>query len=86
MDISVQCRADSVDEEIPSRLIMDGRELDVVEVIDRWLATDHRYFKVRTLDGQEDIEDPIGGDKALYVRVAQQIKSLLEQRLSQDVS
>ena len=51
MDISVQCRADSVGEDIPSRLIMDGRELDVAEVIDRWLAIDHRYFKVRTLDG-----------------------------------
>lgn len=51
MDISVQCRADSMGEEIPCRLIMDGRELEVADVVDRWLAIDHRYFKVRTLDG-----------------------------------
>ncbi len=51
MDICVQCRVDSVGEEIPCRLIFDGRELEVADVIDRWLAIDHRYFKVRTLDG-----------------------------------
>ncbi len=51
MDISVQCRADSMGEEIPCRLIMDGRELEVADVVDRWLAIGHRYFKVRTLDG-----------------------------------
>lgn len=51
MNISVQCQVDSVGEEIPCRLIIDGRELDVADVIDRWLAIAHRYFKVRTLDG-----------------------------------
>ena len=51
MNISVQCRADHVGEEIPYRLTFDGRELEVANVIDRWLAIDHRYFKIRILDG-----------------------------------
>jgi hypothetical protein len=51
MEISVECRAGHSGEEIPCRLIFDGRVLDVADVIDRWLAIDHRYFKVRVLDG-----------------------------------
>jgi len=51
MDISVQCRADHVGEDIPYRLIIDGREIEIADVIDRWLAIDHRYFKVQTLNG-----------------------------------
>jgi hypothetical protein len=29
----------------------DERTIEVVEVIDRWLAPDHRYFKLRVPDG-----------------------------------
>jgi hypothetical protein len=38
-------------EEIPRRLTFDGRSIEVVEVLDTWLAPDHRYFKVRGDDG-----------------------------------
>lgn len=37
--------------------------------------------KVTTLDPQSDIEDPIGGDLALYRSVAERIKGLIQQRL-----
>jgi len=51
MEIQVECRPNEVGEETPSRLMLDGRVLEVADVIDRWLARDHRYFKVRTADG-----------------------------------
>ena len=31
--------------------MLGDRRIDVVEVIDQWLAPDHRYFKVRGDDG-----------------------------------
>lgn len=51
MDIRVECYAGHLGEETPRRLTFDGRVLEVAEVIDCWLAPDHRYFKVRTVDG-----------------------------------
>jgi hypothetical protein len=38
-------------EEILRRFTFDGRSIEVVEVLDAWLAPDHRYFKVRGDDG-----------------------------------
>jgi hypothetical protein len=35
----------------PRRLSFDGRTTEVTEVLDAWLAPDHRYFKVRGDDG-----------------------------------
>jgi len=40
--------------------------------------------RVRTLD-EEDIEDPIGGDKALYRRCAERIENALRNRLKEIV-
>lgn len=51
MDIRVECRPNHTGEETPTHLMLDGRVLEVADVIDRWLAVDHRYFKVRTADG-----------------------------------
>jgi len=39
--------------------------------------------KVVPLDPEHDIEDPIGGDPALYVNIANQLKTLIEQRLKE---
>jgi hypothetical protein len=47
MTIGVECYAGSKGEETPRRLIIGGHPLGVVEVLDRWLAPDHSYFKVR---------------------------------------
>ena len=41
--------------------------------------------KVATLDPAGDIEDPIGGDLALYTQVANQLKDLIEKRLDEQV-
>jgi hypothetical protein len=38
-------------QETPRRLIFGAKSLEVREVIDRWLAPDYRYFKVRCEDG-----------------------------------
>lgn len=51
MEVRVECDADETGERSPRRLLLDGRALEVAEVIDRWLSVEHRYFKVRTEDG-----------------------------------
>ncbi|HEY6004664.1 MAG TPA: hypothetical protein VIV57_17450, partial [Anaeromyxobacter sp.] len=51
MDVKVDCYAGYRGEETPQRFEIDGRRVEVVEVIDRWLGPDHRYFKVRGDDG-----------------------------------
>ncbi len=55
MDIRVDCYAGYRDEETPRRLTMGERQVSVVAVQDRWLAPDHRYFKL------------IGNDGGLYI-------------------
>ena len=49
--IIVECYAGYRGEETPRLLRIGEREVAVVEVIDRWLAPDHRYFKLRGDDG-----------------------------------
>ncbi len=50
-EIRVACHAGHRGEEEPRRLWFDGRAVEVVEILDRWLAPDHRYFKVLGDDG-----------------------------------
>lgn len=49
--IRVECYSGYRGEETPQRFHLGSRAVDVVEVLDRWLAPDHRYFKVRGADG-----------------------------------
>jgi hypothetical protein len=51
MKIEVECKAGHQGEATPQRLAFDHRTLAVIEVIDRWLAPEHRYFKVKGEDG-----------------------------------
>jgi hypothetical protein len=51
MQIRVQCYAGHRGEEEPRALDLGDRRLDVMEIIDRWLAPEHRYFKVQADDG-----------------------------------
>jgi hypothetical protein len=44
--IPVECYAGSRGEESPRRFGSPGAQVEVAEVVDRWLAPDHRYFKV----------------------------------------
>ena len=57
MDIAVRvaCYAGYRGEETPRRLVFEAQEITVAEVLDRWLAPDHRYFKI------------LGDDGALYI-------------------
>jgi hypothetical protein len=60
--VSVECYAGYRGEETPRRVTLHDETIDVTEVLDRWLAPDHRYFKVRDAAGATYIlrHDPIG--------------------------
>ena len=49
--IRVECYAGYRGEETPLRFYSGERKVEVAEVLDRWLAPDHRYFKVKGDDG-----------------------------------
>jgi hypothetical protein len=49
--VSVECHAGYRGDETPLRFRLGERVVEIIEVLDRWLAPDHRYFKVRTADG-----------------------------------
>lgn len=51
MEIRVECYAGYRGEEQPRRLLIGLRQVVVVEIIDRWLDPEHRYFKLRGDDG-----------------------------------
>ncbi len=50
-DLDVDCHSGYRGDETPRRLRFGGRWVEVVEVVDRWLAPDHRYFKLKGDDG-----------------------------------
>jgi len=49
--IRVECYAGYRADERPTRFYLEGRAVDIVEVLDSWIGADHRYFKVRGGDG-----------------------------------
>lgn len=51
MEIRVECYAGYRGQERPRRLFMGRRQVAVVEIVDRWLDPEHRYFKLRGDDG-----------------------------------
>lgn len=53
--LRVECYAGHRGDETPRRLFLGEREVEVVEVLDRWLDPSHRYFKLR------------GDDEAIYL-------------------
>lgn len=55
LTIRVECYAGYRGEETPLAFCLGERRIEVVEVLDRWLAPDHRYFKLK------------GGDGATYI-------------------
>ena len=55
MQIEVECYAGYRGEETPRRIRMATYMIDIKEIVDRWIAPDHRYFKV------------IGNDNATYI-------------------
>ncbi len=55
MVIRVECYAGHRGEETPRRFFRGARSIAVAEILDAWLAPDHRYFKLRGDDGAEYI-------------------------------
>ena len=55
LTLRVECHAGYRGEETPRRFHMGTRTIEVVEVIDRWLSPEHRYFKV------------LGNDEGIYI-------------------
>jgi hypothetical protein len=49
--IRVECYAGHRGEQEPRRFWIGTRAVVVAEILDRWLAPDHRYFKLRADDG-----------------------------------
>lgn len=49
--IKVECYAGYRGEQAPVRFYLGERCIEVVDVLDRWLAPSHRYFKLRGDDG-----------------------------------
>ena len=48
--VRVVCYAGYRGEETPRRFYLGSRQIEVAEVIDRWLSPDYRYFKLRSID------------------------------------
>ena len=55
MQIKVECYAGYRGEETPRCIWLGDRKIEVKEIQDRWLAPNHRYFKI------------IGDDNAVYI-------------------
>lgn len=55
MEIRVECYSGHRGEETPRRIWMGNRKIEIKEIQDRWLAPNHRYFKIE------------GDDDAIYI-------------------
>ena len=51
LTVRVECYAGHRGEETPRAIHLADRRLAVTDVLDQWLAPDHRYFKLRAEDG-----------------------------------
>jgi hypothetical protein len=51
LEVRVDCYAGYRGEETPRRFFLGERQVEVLQVLDRWLGPDHRYFKVKGDDG-----------------------------------
>jgi len=51
LSVRVECYAGHRGEQTPRALILGDRRIAVAEVLDAWLAPEHRYFKLRGADG-----------------------------------
>ena len=51
LTVSVECYAGHRGEQTPRTLTIGDRRIAVAEVVDAWLAPEHRYFKLKGEDG-----------------------------------
>lgn len=52
MNIRVECYAGYRSEEEPRAFTLGERRFAIVEILDRWLGPDHRYFKAKADGGR----------------------------------
>jgi hypothetical protein len=52
MKIRVECHAGYRGEEEPRAFTLGETRFGVLEILDRWMAPEHRYFKVKASDGR----------------------------------
>ena len=63
MEMRVECYAGFRGEQEPQAFWLGERRLAVVEILDRWIGPDYRYFRVKADDGhlyvlrRDDAED-----------------------------
>jgi hypothetical protein len=51
LNVVVECYAGHRGDETPRAFALGERRIEIAAVVDRWLAPEHRYFKVRGADG-----------------------------------
>lgn len=51
MPIRVECYAGHRGEQTPQRVFFGERRVEIVDVVDRWIGPDYRYFRVTGDDG-----------------------------------
>lgn len=51
MRVCVEKCSESGGAEVPCRLHLDARTIDIAEIVDRWYGQDYCYFKVRSSAG-----------------------------------
>ena len=71
MKIRVECYAGHRAEEEPRAFTLGATRLAVIEILDRWMAPEHRYFKVKAQDGRTFVlrHDTASGDWELAALV-----------------
>jgi hypothetical protein len=71
MKIQVECYAGHRAEEEPRAFTLGATRFTVVEILDRWMAPEHRYFKVKAQDGRTFVlrHDTASGDWELAALV-----------------
>jgi hypothetical protein len=51
MQVHVEHRTGHLGVEMPVRFRFDGREIEIVEIVDQWYGPDYCYFKIKDNDG-----------------------------------
>ena len=74
MKIKVECHAGYRGEEEPRAFTLGGTRQAIVAILDRWMAPEHRYFKVKVEDGRTLVlrHDTASGDWELAGLVGQE--------------
>ena len=74
MKIQVECYAGYRGEEEPRAFTLGGTRLAIATILDRWMAPEHRYFKVKVADGRTLVlrHDTASGDWELTGLVGQE--------------